>query len=87
MSAGEPDLYIHDAPPNYPECHAMAIEMKSARRKRKTSRGMKWGSADPHQRERLQMLEDRGWWCVVACGADEAIDYLRAAGYALLEDS
>ena len=84
MEPGEPDLRIYDRPPNMPQYVGMAIEMKAASRARKTTRGMKWGVAEPHQRERLQMLEDRGWWCVVCCGREQAIDELKACGYALV---
>ena len=83
MEAGEPDLRIYDPPPNYPECIGMAVEMKATERRPKTGRGMRWGAAEPHQRERLQMLTERGWWCVVACGREHAVEYLKAAGYPL----
>jgi len=83
MEAGEPDLCIYDQPPNMPECIGMMIEMKRAKARPKTARAHRWSGALPHQRARMELLEARGWWCVVGYGAAGAIDELKAAGYAL----
>ena len=86
MEAGEPDLCIYDPPPNMPECVGMMIEMKLAKARPKTARAHRWSGATAHQRDRMALLEARGWWCVVGYGAAGAIDELKAAGYALAGD-
>lgn len=81
IKRGDPDLFIYDPPQRQPDCHSMAIEMKVCGLKPKTSRAGKWSGAKPHQKKRLAMLEARGWHCVVAYGADDALAKMRAAGY------
>ena len=61
----------------------MAVEMKTIDLKPSTDRAMKWSGAQPHQRERLQELENERFLAVVGYGADDAIEKIRAAGYPL----
>lgn len=83
VQAGEPDIIIHRPPPWHPGLIGMAVEMKTVGMMPKTDRAMKWSGAEPHQRARLQELENEGFLCVVGYGADDAIEKIRAAGYPL----
>lgn len=83
VQAGEPDIIIHRPPPGHPGLIGMAVEMKTVGMMPKTDRAMKWSGAEPHQRARLQELENEGFLCVVGYGADDAIEKIRAAGYPL----
>lgn len=83
VQAGDPDLMLHRAPPAHPGRLGMAVEMKTIDLMPKTGRAMKWSGAEPHQRDRLQVLEDEGYVCVVGYGATDALEKIRAAGYPL----
>ena len=82
MVAGEPDIRIYDRPPGLLVAHAgMMIEMKTADKKPKTARAGEFSGAEPHQRERLEGLRARGWHCVVAYGARDALAKIADVGY------
>lgn len=83
VQAGEPDVIIHRPPPAHPGLIGMAVEMKTIDLMPSTDRAMKWSGAQPHQRERLQELENERFLAVVGYGADDAIEKIRAAGYPL----
>ena len=83
MEPGEPDLCIYDPPPGLPGKVGTMLEMKVPGLKPKTARAMRWSGAQPHQRERMALLERLGWHCVVGYGAIDAIEKLQAAGYPL----
>lgn len=83
MVAGDPDLVIWDTPPAHPDRKGMCVEMKVREKAPKTDRAMRWAGAEVHQRARLEVLERAGFLCVVAYGADDALEKIRAAGYPL----
>ena len=87
MEAGDPDLIIWQPPPVFrllnSACPGMAIEMKAPELKPKTERAGEFSGARPEQRARLEMLRSFGWHCVVAYGAQDAVDKIQAAGYRL----
>lgn len=83
MVRGEPDLRIYDPPPAYPDCVGMVIELKTPDKAPKTDRAGRFSGAEPHQRERLEALEQRRWHCVVAYGATDALTKMAAAGYSI----
>lgn len=84
MEPGDPDIIVWRSPPKLGG-HGMAIELKRPDLRPKTSRADRWSGAEPHQRERLQMLEDQGWHCVVAYGCEDALRLMREAGYPVPE--
>jgi len=71
LQPGFPDILILDAPPLHPCVKGAAIEMKRQR----------GGKVSDDQRKWLANLEQRGWLCMVAEGANEAIEWLRSMGW------
>ena len=71
VKAGVPDIIITDAPPYHHTAPGAAIEMKR----------VKGGFVSENQKEWLQHLENRGWCCKVAKGANEAIEFLKSIGF------
>ena len=71
VKAGVPDIIITDAPPYHHTAPGAAIEMKR----------VKGGIISENQKEWLQHLENRGWHCKVAKGAEEAISFLKLLGF------
>lgn len=69
---GVPDLLVFSPPPSLPSTvRGVALEMKRA----------KGGRISPEQHAWSSALRSCGWHVIVAHGADEAIDALRACGY------
>lgn len=83
MVAGDPDIIIWAAPPAVGGCVGMAIELKVPDLAPKTSRAGQFSGARPEQRSRLEMLRSNAWHAVVAYGADDCLEKIRAAGYPL----
>lgn len=91
MEPGDPDVVVWQRPPGrrssavtgmrYCDRVGMAIELKRPDLRPKTERAHRWSGAEPHQRERLEMLESEGWHCVVAYGCEHALQLMREAGY------
>ncbi len=73
VKPGIPDLIVIDPPPVRPNIHTLAIEMKRADRKVKPK---------PEQLEWHAAMRARGWYVLVAYGADDAILQLKLLGYA-----
>lgn len=71
LKPGVPDVMIVDPPPNVPGAVGTAIELK-----RKQG-----GQVSQEQREWLEALEARGWYCAVCKGIDEALELLERLGY------
>lgn len=69
---GFPDLLIFDAPPNAPEFIGVAIEMKRADGKGRTT---------DEQQDWLIALAARGWKTKVCHGAADALRFLSSLGY------
>lgn len=79
--AGEPDLCIYDPPPALPGCVGTMVEMKAPGRRTRAADADALAGARPEQRGRMEALAAIGWHCVVAFGADDALQRLRLAGY------
>lgn len=83
LEAGCPDLLIFSPPPLAPDARGVALEMKRLKAKPKTTRAGKWSGAKPHQRAYLDALEALGWVCLIGYGAQDALEKLKALGYAV----
>lgn len=83
MEKGDPDLLIWAPPPGMPGKVGMVIEMKRPDLQPSTDRAGEFSGARPEQRERLEMLRGFGWHVVVAYTAGDALEKMRAAGYAV----
>lgn len=83
MERGDPDLIIWAPPPGMPGKVGMAIEMKKPDLQPSTDRAGEFSGARPEQRERLEMLRSNGWHVVVAYTCADALEKMRAAGYAV----
>lgn len=73
VERGVPDLLVFDPPPARPGCVGTALELKRA----------SGGVVSDDQRRWLAQLEERGWAVLVAYGAADAVERLRALGYPL----
>lgn len=70
---GMPDLLIFDAPPQRPDKHGVALEMKRA--------GATASALSQAQLDTLNDLAARGWALAIGYGATDAIWKLKALGY------
>lgn len=71
VKRGVPDVIIFDRPPNDPEAHGVAIELKRVH----------GAVATASQREWIAALADRRWRCAICKGADAAIAFLISLGW------
>lgn len=74
VEKGVPDLLIFDPPPNEKEKKGVALELKVA-----------GGRVSVDQRRWLDLLEKRGWVCLICYGAKEALVKLRGLGYEVVD--
>lgn len=73
VNPGIPDILIFKRPPRYPHVVGVAIELKSTNPRARLSKIQeKW----------LESLHNKDWVAECSYGAQDAIEFLRALGYA-----